>query len=267
MSPYLPISHSSSAPKSDEPEDQVPCAPPGRVLSGRQPLLGAGEKCKSLGPTPAAQPEAASEPGDRQCASSLKGAVGPPLTLSVPCALHCGGLSCSLLLAGVVLGDGTAELSLGQGYSPSPCSSRVKLSGQQADLPMSSADSQQPSRGLESIPAREVTAQGAHGRARSRALPEAAVPGSVWSLGEPVSCVQLAPSVGESAHFFPVPCPAEAVCPWCLGSSFLSVIVFLSAGTEECARSSVPASYFCTSATGLACVSQLCSIGVKFPSC
>ena len=48
---------------------------------------------QSPGPHPrAAQPEAASEPGDRQCASSLKGAVGPPLTLSVPCALHCGGL-------------------------------------------------------------------------------------------------------------------------------------------------------------------------------
>lgn len=102
-----------------------PCAPPGRVLSGRQqPLLGVGEKC-SLGPHPRpARSEAASGPRDRVCASSFEGAVGSLPTLSVPCALRCGGLfRVSSPLAGVVLGGWTAELG-GEGYSPSPCSSR-----------------------------------------------------------------------------------------------------------------------------------------------
>ena len=50
-------------------------------------------------------PEAASGPRDRVCASSFEGAVGSLPTLSVPCALRCGGLfRVSSPLAGVVLG-------------------------------------------------------------------------------------------------------------------------------------------------------------------
>ena len=88
--------------------------------------------------------------------------------------------------------------------------------------------------------------------------PRLLLPGSVWSSGEPVSCVQPAPRPGEPS-LPPVPCLAEAGAS-VLGEQFsFRDCLSGSEGTEECARSSVPASYFCTSATGWP-ASQLSSV-------
>lgn len=134
-----------------------------------------------LGPTPDAQPEAASKASGRQCASSFEGRCGSSLTLMGSCALHCGGLfRVSAACWGGVGMDSRLSLGVKAGRHPAH---PVKLSGQQADLPHEfPQDSQQPS-GAWRASLQEVLPPAHTGRARSRALPEAAVPGSVWSLG------------------------------------------------------------------------------------
>lgn len=188
------------------------------------------------------------------CASSLKGVVGSLPTLSVPCALRCGGLfRVSLPLAGVVLGGWTAELSLGvratARHPARPGNSPQLWAWLEGTLNKCLLSETEQPTGRLARAFRGLTAalQGPGERSlRGRSLREVrtGLPGAGPCPG--CSCLEVCgawgslsaarsrhhcrgePSLtaGESPRFLPGPAWQRRVRP-CLGSSFLSVIVFL----------------------------------------
>lgn len=228
-----------------------PCAPAGRVLSERrQPLLGAGEKRRALGPTPDLRSGKLPLSRVTGCASRFEGRCrfSPDLvdvgSLCSALRLILPRLFASCLLLGWCCGDGqlclgvrtTARDPARPGNSPQlwawhketlkQClSSETELPAGRlptcaADSPVSAADSRQPSGTWRATPL-EATARGADAPAGGRALPTAA---PAWKRGAGQVCQPCAASTAarESPRFFP-----SAAWRSCSGSTFLSVIVFL----------------------------------------
>nr|CAI9707699.1 unnamed protein product [Rangifer tarandus platyrhynchus] len=239
------------------PRQAVFAGPPGlwdhrrRVLSERrQPLLGAGEKRRALGPTPDLRSGKLPLSRVTGCASRFEGRCrfSPDLvdvgSLCSALRLILPRLFASCLLLGWCCGDGqlclgvrtTARDPARPGNSPQlwawhketlkQClSSETELPAGRlptcaADSPVSAADSRQPSGTWRATPL-EATARGADAPAGGRALPTAA---PAWKRGAGQVCQPCAASTAarESPRFFP-----SAAWRSCSGSTFLSVIVFL----------------------------------------
>ena len=218
-----------------------PCAPAGRVLGEGAAPPGRWWETRSPGPHPGLRSAKRAEPD-----ACVRLEVWRALSvLSRPCglrfpALCVAGASSCLFAAGLLLGcvGGWTAMHGGEDYSPWPCTSRE----------------QPPALGLESD-----ACAGGHclrrGRAcRGRALPTAAPAWRCVARGKSVSCVQPAPRPGSARA------SSRARPAFVLGEHFsFGDCLSASEGTEEWARSSVPASYFCTSATRSP-VSQLSSL-------